>query len=145
MPRLLAKFHTGEFWRGAAFPIGKVGKHPVEIVEDIDKVFLSILQILNTRRGERVMYPEFGSDLGPILWEPHDVFLQQEIRKELTRALGLWEPRVFIENITFNTNAFLRNVGILIVSLTIRLVNNPRLDHVIQVPISSQGRLFSQG
>lgn len=142
MPRLLTKYHTGEFWRGVAFPIGKIGKHPVEIVDDIDEVFLSILQILNTRRGERVMYPEFGSDLGPILWEPHDAFLQQEISRELTRALALWEPRVVVDNIIFDTSAYLKNLGILIVSLTISLVNNPRLNHVIQVPISSQGRIF---
>jgi phage baseplate assembly protein W len=143
MPNLLARYHTGEFWRGAAFPIGKTGQHPVAIVEDIDEVFLSILQILNTRRGERVMYPEFGSDLGPILWEPHDAFLQQEIRRELTRALTLWEPRVIIEDITFDTNSFYTNLGILVMSITIRLINNPRLNQVIQVPISSQGRLFS--
>jgi len=145
MPRLLNRFHTGEYWRGAAFPLAKIGKHPVEIVEDIDEVFMSILQILNTRRGERVMYPEFGSDLGPVLWEPHDAFLQQEIRTELVRALTLWEPRVIVDSVAFDENSFLKNLGILIISITIRLVNNPRLNQVIQVPISSQGRLFSRG
>lgn len=144
MPRLLGKYHTREFWRGAAFPIGKVGKHPVEIVEDIDEVYLSILQILNTRRGERVMFPEFGSDLGPILWEPHDAFLRQEIRSELTRAISLWEPRVQISQIAFDTNNYFVNLGILIISITFRLINNPRLTHSIQVPISSQGRIFSR-
>lgn len=143
MPRLLSVYHTAEYWRGAAFPIGKVGKHPVEIVEDIDEVFLSILQILNTRRGERVMYPEFGSDLGPILWEPHDAFLEQEIRTELLRALTLWEPRVEVLSITFESTAYMKNLGILIISIMIRLINNPRLQHVIHVPLSSQGRLFS--
>lgn len=143
MPRLLAKYHTGEFWRGAAFPIGKVGKQPVEIVEDIDEIFLSLLQIFNTRRGERVMYPEFGSDLGPLLWEPHDSFLQQEVRKELIRAVTLWEPRVNVDTVAFDSNSYLKNLGILIVSISIRLVNNPRVNQIIQVPISSQGRLFS--
>ena|ERR1700704_3275693 len=142
MPRLLSQYHTGEFFRGAGFPIGKSGKYPVEIIDDIDEVFSSILQILNTRRGERVMLPEFGSDLGPILWEPHDLFLQQEIRKELVRALTLWEPRVTIESVDFDSNAYFVNLGILVISITIRIVNNPRLNHVIQVPISSQGRLF---
>lgn len=145
MPRLLARYHTGEFWRGPAFPLGKVGKAPIEIVEDIDEVFLSILQILNTRRGERVMFPEFGADLGALLWEPNDLFLQQEVRKELTRALALWEPRAVVENIFFDANSYFKNLGILVISIAIRLVNNPKLSQVIQVPISSQGRLFGGG
>ena len=143
MPRLLNVYHSSEFWRGPAFPLAKTGKHPVEIVEDIDEVFMSILQILNTRRGERVMYPEFGSDLGPLLWEPHDAFLEQEVRRELTKALTLWEPRVHIVSIVFEATSFMKNLGILVISLTMMLVNNPRLQHVVQVPISSQGRLFS--
>ena len=91
------------------------------------------------------MYPEFGSDLGPILWEPHDQFIKQEIRRELTRALTLWEPRAIVEGVVFSESSYMKNLGILIMSITIRLVNNPRLDQVIQVPISSQGRLFSSG
>ena len=142
MPVLLDVHHSREFWRGALFPIGKVGS-PVVIAEDIDEVFSSILQILNTRRGERVMYPEFGSDLGPILWEPYDQFLLQQIRTELIRALSLWEPRVSVIGVAFDTNARLLNLGILVVSLELVLINNPRTSQVIKVPISSQGSLFS--
>lgn len=141
MPRLLEQFHTGEFWRGALFPIGKRGT-PVVIGEDLDEVFSSILQILNTRPGERVMYPEFGSTLGPLLWEPNDEFLRQDIVNELTRSLGLWEPRVIVESIVFDDNPRLKNLGILIIALEVRLVNNPRLQTRVRVPISSQGALF---
>jgi uncharacterized protein len=142
MPRLLDQFHTGEFWRGAAFPIGKTGS-PVVIVEDIDLIFLSMLQILNTARGERVMYPEFGSGLGPLLWEPHDEFLLQQIQSELLRAVSLWEPRVIIMGIEFDVNPRFLNLGILVMSIEMRLINNPRLHTTVKVPISSQGRLFS--
>ena len=141
MPNLLDEFHTGEFWRGPLFPIGKEGT-PVVIGEDIDEVFSSIIQILNTRRGERIMYPEFGSDLGPLLWEPHDLFLQQQVRRELVRALNIWEPRVELMSVEFEDNPNLRNLGILVLSIQLRLINNPRLEQVIQVPLSSQGGLF---
>ena len=142
MPRILDVHHTGEFWRGAVFPIGKPGT-PVEIVEDIDLVFSSLIQILNTRRGERIYYPEFGSGLGPILWEPHDEFLLQVIRTELNRSLSLWEPRVRLNALTFDINDRLRDLGIFIVSISVTLVNNPRQEAAIQVPISSQGTLFA--
>ncbi len=141
MPNLLNVFHTGEFWRGALFPIGRVGS-PIVIGDDLDKVFSSILQILNTRRGERIMYPEFGSDLGPILWEPHDLFLRQQVRVELTRALNIWEPRVRVVSIEFDVNDRFLDLGILVLSIQIQLINNPRLEQVIRVPVSSQGTLF---
>lgn len=144
MTQLLDVYHTGEFWRGPLFPIGRVGS-PVVIGEDIDEVFSSVLQILNTRRGERIMYPEFGSDLGPILWEPHDIFLQKQIEVELIRSLNIWEPRVKVLSIDFSTNDNYRNLGILVLSIQLILVNNPRLEQVINVPISSQGTLFSNG
>ena len=141
MPQLLEIYHTGEFWRGPAFPIGKVGD-PVVIVEDIDEVFFSILQILNTRKGERIMYPEFGSNLGPILWEPHDAFLRQLVQTELTRSLSLWEPRVRVGAISFDTSPRFTDLGIFVLSISLTLVNNPKSVDVIQVPISSQGTLF---
>jgi phage baseplate assembly protein W len=141
MPQLLEIYHTGEFWRGAAFPIGKVGD-PVVIVEDIDEVFYSVLQILNTRKGERIMYPEFGSNLGPILWEPHDDFLRQLVSSELTRSLSLWEPRVRVGSIAFDLSTRLIDLGIFVLSISISLINNPGGIDVIQVPLSSQGTLF---
>lgn len=141
MPRLLEQFHTGEFWRGALYPIGKRGT-PAVIGEDLDEIYSSILQILNTRKGERPMFPEFGSNLGPLLWEQNDEFLRQDITNELVTALALWEPRVVVEGIVFNDNPQLKNLGILIISLEIRVVNNPRLQQTIRVPISSQGTLF---
>jgi len=141
MPRLLDVFHTGEFWRGSLFPVGRVGS-PIKIGEDIEEVFSSILQILNTRPGERVMYPEFGSKLGPLLWEPHDAFLKQDITNEIIKSLSLWEPRVEIISIAFDDNPRLVNLGILIISLELRLKNNPRLRQTFRVPISSQGSLF---
>lgn len=141
MPNLLDEFHTAEFWRGPLYPIGQVGS-PIVIGEDIDEVFSSILQIINTRRGERIMYPEFGSDLGPLLWEPNDLFLRQQIRVELTRALNIWEPRVTLLSVDFDITPRLLDLGILVLSIQLILNNNPRQERVIKVPVSSQGSLF---
>jgi uncharacterized protein len=144
MPQILNKHHTGEFWRGALYPIGKVGS-PVVVGEDLEEVFSSLLQIFNTKRGERVMYPEFGSDLPALLWEPHDDFLLGQIRDGIKRAIAQWEPRVIIMGIAFDVNPRLRNLGILVISIEMRLKNNPRVQTVVKVPISSTGGLFRSG
>ena len=123
------------------FSFGKTGD-PVPVGQDLQEVFDSVMAILNTGRGERVMYPEFGSNLKKIMWEPHDAFTQQQAGTEIIRALSTWEPRVRVLNVTFQATPDQINLGILIVSITAVLVNNPNLIADFQVPISSNGGFF---
>lgn len=141
MPERLEKYHKSE-WRGLLFPFGKYGD-PAPVGDDLEIVYSSILQILNTRRGERVLYPEFGCDLRSFLWEPYDTFTEREISGNILRAISLWEPRVIIDSVIIDNNSQNKNLGILVVSITLRIVNNPRQQRTIRVPISSQGVLFS--
>lgn len=65
-------------------------------VINIDSIYQSIYNILNTRRGERAHLPEFGCDLEDIPFEPLDddtAFLIFEI---ITEAISRWEPRVYL-------------------------------------------------
>lgn len=65
-----------------------------------DDVFVqSIMQILLTRIGERVMLPEFGSRLHELLFENTDHVTEVAIKNEVIRAVTLWEPRVTIEDV----------------------------------------------
>ena len=65
----------------------------------------SISRILTTRIGERVMQPEFGSDLYLL----RDRDFNSEWRITATRyiyeALKKWEPRVRFKQLHFNINA----------------------------------------
>ena len=140
MAEKLDRFHESR-WRGTLFPFGKYGD-PIATGDDLALVYSSILQILNTRRGERIMYPEFGSDLGAFLWEPHDPLLQREVEGNIKRALSLWEPRAIVDSVVFSPSNYEKNLGIFTVSITLRLINNPRVTQTVLVPISSQGTLF---
>lgn len=65
-----------------------------------DDVYVqSIMQILLTRIGERVMLPEFGSRLYELLFENAGDVTENAIRDEVIRAVSLWEPRVRIEDV----------------------------------------------
>jgi len=59
----------------------------------------SIRQILGTRRGERLLLPEFGSRLHELLFEGNDAILQGLLRHEVIDALTRWEPRIVIEQV----------------------------------------------
>jgi uncharacterized protein len=56
----------------------------------------SILLILDTEPGERVMRPEFGCGLGRFLMEPNTPTTRAAIAREVEAALRQWEPRIKI-------------------------------------------------
>ena len=80
----------GEGW---AFPIcaqnGAIAL--VALEEDIRQ---SILIILGTNRGERVMRPEFGAGLNAFVFEPISETTKQLIRTRVEEALIDFEPRI---------------------------------------------------
>lgn len=59
----------------------------------------SIRQILGTRKGERFLRPEFGSNLHRLVFEPNDGVLYGLIRHEVMTALDQWEPRVIVTDV----------------------------------------------
>ena len=54
----------------------------------------SILLILDTDPGERVMRPEFGCGLSRFLMEPNTPATRAAIAREIDTALAVWEPRI---------------------------------------------------
>lgn len=61
----------------------------------------SVFTILSTIPGERVMRPTFGSYLRLILFENINRITGLRARTEVFRAVGLWEPRVSIQDVLF--------------------------------------------
>ncbi len=60
----------------------------------------SIRQILGTRKGERLMRPDFGTRLHELVFEPNDSLLYGLLRHEVIEALEEWEPRVIISDVS---------------------------------------------
>lgn len=71
-------------------------------IEDLVKQ--SIYQILDTRLGERVMLPEFGSRLPELLFEPIDGITIALARVYFIDAIKKWEPRVLLNAVAVNIN-----------------------------------------
>ena len=64
-----------------------------------------ICTILRTAPGERVERPTFGAGLDRILFEPNSTATLRLIQDRVTKAIGLWEPRVSLNNVTATVNA----------------------------------------
>ncbi len=59
----------------------------------------SMLNILLTRPGERLMRPEFGAGLRDFVHYPNDETTRALVADAARRALERWEPRVRIEDV----------------------------------------------
>jgi phage baseplate assembly protein W len=55
--------------------------------------------VLATALGERIMLPQFGTDLRERLFEPNTVATRRLIQNRIESALRRWEPRVSVESI----------------------------------------------
>lgn len=80
--------------RGWSFPCtlddgGEV--HMVSLEEDIRQ---SVLLILQTEPGERVMRPDFGAGLHALTFEPIAATTVALVRHRVEQALISWEPRI---------------------------------------------------
>ena len=76
----------------------------ISYVTDIDAIKQSITQILNTRIGERVMRPTFGSTVHSIIFDLADNFLEDRLIDAVVSAINIWEPRVTVSDVEVFTD-----------------------------------------
>ncbi|GIE88154.1 GPW/gp25 family protein [Actinoplanes regularis] len=80
--------------QGWAAPVRLGADSELGIDSGAEKVRQSILLILATGRGERVMRPDFGAGLEDFLFEPVSTTTAALIRHRVQTSLVLWEPRI---------------------------------------------------
>ncbi|MCA9623475.1 MAG: GPW/gp25 family protein [Myxococcales bacterium] len=79
---------------GWSFPIAFDASGEVATVSEEEDIRQSILIILRTNPGERVMRPEFGAGLRALLFEPINAATASRTKHRVERALIEWEPRI---------------------------------------------------
>lgn len=91
-------------YRGLALPITRYGGDYFASKELLDLVWSSIVLILSTPIGTRIMLPEFGSRISDLLWEPNDEVLRSLAKTYIIDAIGRWEPRVQILDLSVSSS-----------------------------------------
>lgn len=81
--------------RGWKFPI-EVDKTTgrIKTVSDEEDIKESLMLILNTAKGERVMRKDFGSKVNDFVFESLNATSVNLLKKEIKKAILEWEPRV---------------------------------------------------
>lgn len=91
---------TAWLGRGLGFPVVPHARdRTLTLVEGPEKVRQSILTILDTEPGERVMRPDFGCGLRRYLMAPNSVATRALIRHDVEHALMHWEPRITLDRV----------------------------------------------
>ena len=85
--------------RGWAFPLGVNSRGGIDLAEGDDEIRQAILLIVRTRRGARVMRPEFGCRIWELLFAPNDVGTWTMAGHHVREALGWWEPRIEVDDV----------------------------------------------
>lgn len=85
---------------GLKFPLSKNSSGIPAASTDEDLIQESLKQILMTVPGERVMRPQFGSNILGLVFENNTEILEHYLDLEIRSAISKFEPRVVMRNIT---------------------------------------------
>jgi phage baseplate assembly protein W len=86
--------------QGLAFPLQINPRGELALVKGMTDIEQSIRIILETAPGERVMRPEFGCRIHELLFDPQDNATSGLIVEYVKDALGRWEPRIEVDEVT---------------------------------------------
>ena len=91
---------------------------------DLDRIRESIIQILETRPGERFMRPEFGSRVKDLVFEQNDAVLKGLLRFHITDAIKRWEKRVAVTNVSFDESSETTDHNLVLVRISYRVIQS---------------------
>jgi len=111
----------GKGWR---FPVDINRNGTLAMSADEDLIRESIIIILGTAPGERVMRPTFGCEIHDLLFAPNNTTTAGLAAHYVVEALRKWEPR--IENIEADADPSpdQPNKLLINISYTVRATNN---------------------
>ena len=89
---------------GWQFP-PRLGRHGgMGLVSGETEIEQSILIILRTAPGQRVMRPEFGCELHSLVFMPNNAATASRVKRLVRLALGRWEPRINVLDVQVNAD-----------------------------------------
>ena len=109
---------------GTAFPLTLDDKtHAVELAAYEESVRQSILIILGTAKGERLMRPDFGCGIHDLVFENASAATVGRIQQTVNQALSRLEPRIDVTRVDVQTSGG-GNVLMISIEYEVRATNN---------------------
>ena len=64
-----------------------------------DQTTYNLINLVLTKKGERLMHPDFGTSVYGYLFEPIDTTVEINLKESLTRDIKYWLPYIIINDI----------------------------------------------
>ena len=109
----------GKGWR---FPVS-VAKGRIVASEGEEKIRESILIILGTSKGERIMRPEFGCSINDLVFEVDNTATTTLVAFHVQEALLKWEPRIEVLDVFVSPDKEKRNQLNIEIDYEVKLTN----------------------
>lgn len=110
LPRRTPSIAALSRWRGLSATDGRT-------VDGIDHLRQSIIDILSTYPGERIMRPEYGSRIRDLIDRPVNAQWLADLFFNVAHAIARWEPRVRVLRVA----AEMTTPGHVTLDLTLRI------------------------
>ena len=121
----LKTMNTDFLGKGFAFPLRVNSRGGITRSQQAQKVQESILTILGTQYGERVMRQNFGCNLESLVFAPNDLATANLAQYYVEEGLNTWEPRILLEEVTV-TNDYDQNRLVIQISYRLKSTYEPQ-------------------
>ena len=98
----MARDFLGTGW---AFPVTVDAQGRIALARQERDIEEAIRIILLTPKGQRVMRPEFGCQVHDLIFAPNDATTAGLAAYYVEDALGMWEPRIRVQEVTARPDA----------------------------------------
>jgi len=102
---------------GIAFPFMAGSQaFPMPATDD-DAIRASIIQIICTGKGERVMRPDFGCDAFSYVFENDSDDFRRVVERSVRSSLARWEPRISVNAVTVESGDAVTESGQILITI----------------------------
>ena len=114
---------------GWDFPLGANATGNIATSDAERNIEQSILLILGTAPGERVMRPDFGSRIHEYVFHPNNASTASLVAFHAREALVKWEPR--IDDVTVQAYPDTGTENVLLVDISYRVIRTNDLNNMV--------------
>ncbi|MFN2505989.1 MAG: GPW/gp25 family protein [Acidimicrobiales bacterium] len=112
--------------RTIAFPLSVDHTGGIALVSGPEAIERAIMVVLSTAPGERVMRSEFGCAIWDLLFDPINLNTLGLMAESVRTALGQWEPRIDVENVSVEPDPAEAGKVLIGVDYRVRATNDRR-------------------